>query len=170
MKRLFFRAWCLGAWLGLGGLAALPARAVDQVPVELPQLGAAVQLPNPYRGQATVLDAGQILYAKHCAECHGDNARQAVAEGPDLRRLNSFCLRLRDSDLKGHCLKDVDSYFVQSVHEGKVRAGVVHMPAWRDVLSQEQIWAIRTFIEVQPPDRPRIGTSVDRAAGRSVSP
>ncbi len=30
---------------------------------------------NPYEGNADALLAGQKLYAQHCAECHGANAR-----------------------------------------------------------------------------------------------
>lgn len=146
------------AAIGLGLLAAA-SPALEPVPEGLPPLAPGWQLPNPYRGQAGaqpgVQAAGQAAYARHCAECHGENARRAVAEGPDLRRLNSFCKRLRDGALQQRCLGDVDRYFLASVLDGKLRAGQMHMPAWSGVLPQETIWAIRSFTEQQPLPPPR---------------
>lgn len=122
---------------------------------------------NPYRGQTSVHEAGRQAYNQHCAECHGNDARQSVAEAPDLRRLDSFCRRLQDQALKADCTADVDRYYLRSVHEGKVRAGVVHMPAWKGVLTPQEIWSIRTYVETRPMDPPKRTTSVDaqRAAG-----
>ncbi len=130
--------------------------SMQPVPAGLPALPADAPVPNPYRGNAAVLGAGAIAYASHCAHCHGDGSVNAVAEGPDLRRLNSFCNRLKDDGLKQHCLRDVDSYYLQSVREGKVRAGVVHMPSWAALLPQETIWAIRSFTETRPLPPPRL--------------
>ncbi len=159
----------LPAWLLLAGLTAglagtvAPAwadavvpQSMQAVPAGLPALPANTAVPNPYRGNAAVLDAGATAYARHCAYCHGDGSVNAVAEGPDLRRLNSFCNRLKDAALKQHCLRDVDSYYLQSVREGKVRAGVVHMPAWAALLPQETIWAIRSFTETRALPGPRL--------------
>lgn len=30
---------------------------------------------NPYEGQQEALEAGEKLFRRHCAECHGENAR-----------------------------------------------------------------------------------------------
>ncbi len=119
--------------------------------------------PNGYRGNAQVIPAGQSAYQTYCAACHGDDATHPMAEAPDLRRLNGFCKRLKDAALAERCLKDVDSYFLFSVREGKVRAGVVHMPPWKEVLTPQEIWAIRSFTETRPLDPPRRVTSVDAA-------
>lgn len=154
-KRSVIRRW-------LGAALLLPTVAWAAT-AGLPPLGERLVLPNPYRGQTAVVDAGRQLFNTHCASCHGTNAVEPSAEAPDLRRLGSFCRRLQDAALRSHCLRDVDTYFVQSVHEGKVRAGVVHMPPWKHQLSQEEIWSIRTFIEGQKMDPPRNQTSVDRA-------
>lgn len=110
---------------------------------------------NPYRGDTAVLADGEAAYERHCAECHGERATRAVPEGPDLRRLNSFCQRLAEPVLQARCLRDVDTYFLHSVLEGKRRAGQMHMPAWRGLLSLETIWAIRSYTETRalPPPR-----------------
>jgi mono/diheme cytochrome c family protein len=137
------------------GCLMVPAQAERLAPPPgLAALGETVRLPNPYRGQPAAIAAGELAYEQHCASCHGEQAIRAVAEGPDLRRLNSFCRRL-DSMLQAHCLRDVDTYFLRSVHEGKRRAGLMHMPAWQDVLPQETIWAIRSFTESRPLPPPR---------------
>lgn len=138
-------------------LAITWAHAADQPPL------AQDDAPNAYRGNPQVLAAGQAAYQSHCASCHGDDATHPQAEAPDLRRLNGFCRRLKDAALAARCLKDVDSYWLHSVREGKVRAGVVHMPPWKDVLTPQEIWAIRSFVESRPPEPPRRTTSVDAA-------
>ena len=135
-------------------------------PVAEPTAPAAPVPGNPYRGDPAAIEPGHQAYNTHCASCHGMNASQPTPDAPDLRRLNSFCNRLREPALKTHCLSDVDTHFLNSVHEGKVRAGVRYMPAWKGVLSDQTVWRIRSFIESQPPDPPRVRTSVERAAGQ----
>ena len=136
--------------VGTALVATLPAQAANTV--------------NPYRGDAIAIQAGSAHYAAHCARCHGTDASQPNPEAPDLRRLNSYCNRLKDGDLKAHCLSDVDTYFLMSAREGKVRAGIRYMPAWRDVLNEQIQWQIRSYIESQPLDPPKVKTSVDRAS------
>lgn len=117
---------------------------------------------SPPRGDATAIAAGRALFGEHCARCHSVDAGEPSAEGPDLRRLDSFCRRLVSPALRSDCLDDVDRYFMRSVLEGKVRAGVVHMPAWAGRLGTDEIWAIRVFTQSLRPDPPRRATSVDR--------
>ncbi|MBQ0936127.1 c-type cytochrome [Ideonella paludis] len=116
---------------------------------------------NTLRGQSGAVASGLTLYNQHCAECHGLNATTPQAEAPDLRRMDGFCRRLKEPSLKADCTADVDRYFLRSVNEGKVRAGVVHMPPWKDVLTRDEVWAIRSFVETLPADPPRRITSVD---------
>ena len=75
--------------------------------------------------RATV-EAGEALYAEHCAECHGENLRSSGSV-PDLRDLR----------------QDQRSYFDQTVSDGKGQ-----MPAWGGVMNEpelNQLWAyIRT--------------------------
>lgn len=40
--------------------------------------------PNPLESDPQAIAAGQILFADHCAECHGDDAKGA-RKGPSLR-------------------------------------------------------------------------------------
>jgi len=136
-------------------LAPAGAGAAEAAPASLPALPLGWQATNPYRGNAAAATIGGVAYAQHCAKCHGADSARSVAEAPDLRRLNSFCNRLNQADLKPLCLADVDRYFLLSVREGKVRAGLRHMPAWEGVLPQETLWAIRSFTETRPLPPPR---------------
>nr|WP_315261174.1 c-type cytochrome [uncultured Duganella sp.] len=129
----------------------------------LPVLPAQSAEINPYRGDAAAIAQGAAVYQANCARCHGEQSMRPSAEAPDLRRLNAFCQQLKDTALQERCLQDVDAYFMMSVNSGKVRAGIVYMPPWRDVLSTQDIWAVRSFIESRPIDAPRLKTSVDAA-------
>lgn len=129
----------------------------------LPVLSAQAADINPYRGDSAAIAKGATIFQANCARCHGDQATRPSAEAPDLRRLNTFCTTLQDRDLQQRCLHDVDAYFMMSVNSGKVRAGIVYMPPWRDMLSAQEIWAVRSFIESRPTEAPRLKTSVDAA-------
>ncbi len=64
--------------------------------------------------------------------CHG---LQVISGGlaPDLRYLPVG--------------KEGDEYFVERVRHGAIINGMTKMPAFEGVLSQEALWAIRTYIE-----------------------
>src|SRR5437764_7677621 len=68
------------------------------------------------------IEAGEALYAEHCAECHGENLRSAGAI-PDLRQLRP----------------DQRAHFIQTVTDGSGQ-----MPAWGGILSEQDmdnLWA-----------------------------
>lgn len=93
---------------------------------------------NPYRGNAKAIEIGKSGYNTNCARCHGLGA---ISGGiaPDLRNLPA------GDD-------DTDEYFIEKVKDGAVRNGNVYMPPFKDVLSAEAIWAIRTWVETIPAD------------------
>ena len=72
------------------------------------------------------------------ARCHG---LEAISGGiaPDLREL--------EADYDG------DEWFKERVINGAVRDGAVYMPRMADYLSQEALWAIRTYIESEAAKR-----------------
>jgi cytochrome c len=45
--------------------------------------------------------------------------------------------------------KESDIYFRDSVLRGKVRNGAVYMPPFEGIMSQEAIWAIRSYIDTR---------------------
>ena len=97
-------------------------------------LGDAKRDENPYRGDKEAIRIGTSAYNQNCARCHG---LEAISGGiaPDLRKL--------DID------KETDIYFRDSVMRGKVRNGAVYMPPFEGILSQEAIWALRSYLDTR---------------------
>lgn len=105
-------------------------QAVDTEGLE--KLGDEWRTTNPYRGNARALEVGTSGYAQNCARCHG---LQVISGGlsPDLRYLE-----------KGD---EGDEWFMERIRHGATVNGVTHMPAFEGTLSQEAMWAIRTYVE-----------------------
>lgn len=97
---------------------------------------------NPYRSanndlKEIAIQIGSSAYNQNCARCHG---LEAMSGGiaPDLREL--------DADING------DEWFKERVINGAVRNGAIYMPRMAEHLSQEALWAIRTYIEQRAED------------------
>ncbi len=78
------------------------------------------------------MEIGSSAYNQNCAACHGLEAKSGGI-APDLRML--------DADDAG------DEWFVERVRHGAVRDGRVYMPKMADYLSQEALWAVRTYLD-----------------------
>jgi cytochrome c-550 PedF len=92
---------------------------------------------NPYRGNAKAIEIGKSAYNQNCARCHGLGA---VSGGiaPDLRKLPVG--------------KEGDEWYSYRVREGAIRNGITYMPKMADYLSQEALWAIRSWLDTVKPD------------------
>ena len=92
---------------------------------------------NPYSGNATAIKIGTSGYTQNCARCHG---LEVISGGlaPDLRFLETG--------------KTGDEWFIQRIRHGAQISGVTKMPAFEGILSQEAMWAIRTFVESKHED------------------
>lgn len=101
---------------------------------ELKQLGEEWLTKNPYRGDAKALEIGASGYNQNCARCHG---LQVISGGlsPDLRYLE-----------KGD---EGDEWYIERVRNGATINGITRMPAFEGLLTQEALWAIRTYVESQ---------------------
>jgi cytochrome c-550 PedF len=130
-----------GAVLLIGALASPAVLAhgdVQPQPVDvstLKPLGETLLEVNPYRGDAEAIRVGSSGYGQNCARCHG---LQGMSGGmsPDLREM--------DSD------QESDKYFLGVTMRGRTRNGKVYMPPFKDTMSQEAIWAIRSYVESLP--------------------
>ena len=90
---------------------------------------------NPYRSSPEhdkAVEIGASAYNQNCAACHGLEAKSGGI-APDLRML--------DAGEAG------DEWFVERVRHGAVRDGRVYMPKMADYLSQEVLWAVRTYLD-----------------------
>ena len=129
-------------WWRAGALAALVAPAValshgnvQPQPVETPgleKLGDEWRATNPYRGNPKAIEIGKSAYNQQCARCHGIGA---VSGGlaPDLRSLE-----------KGD---EGDKAFMPPMRHGVYRDGRTMMPKYEGILSQEAMWAIRSWLD-----------------------
>jgi len=150
-RQMKARLACLSAVFAIAAWAA-PEPATPTVDASaLPALGKNWLETNPYRGNAEIAELGHQIYSQTCQRCHGPDADGSRSPAADLRRLDAYCLRIEDADLRAWCTRDVDAYFLKSIRHGKKFVGTVHMPPWEGVLSQEQMWAIKTYIETRKP-------------------
>jgi cytochrome c-550 PedF len=119
----------------LAPLAAWSHGNVTPQPVDtkgLEPLGETWRTTNPYRGNELAIAIGKSAYAQQCARCHGiDGVSGGLA--PDLRSLD-----------KGD---EGDQYFLAPTRKGVHRDGRTLMPKYEGILSQEAMWAIRSWLE-----------------------
>lgn len=96
---------------------------------------------NPYRGNELAKEIGTSAYAQNCARCHG---LDAVSGGitPDLRKLND--------EFDWVDKAESDEWYIGRVRNGAVIDGRVYMPPFEGILSQEAMWAIRTYLDSRP--------------------
>lgn len=123
--------------LSMAGLiaTALAHGDVSPQPVDvtgLEPLGDEWRDTNPYRGNKVALEIGSSGYNQNCARCHG---LEVISGGlsPDLRYLE-----------KGD---EGDEWFMERIRNGATINGITRMPAFEGTLSQEAMWAIRTYVE-----------------------
>ena len=121
-----------GAVLGHGDVQPQPVNTDG-----LPPLGDTWRDENPYRDNAHAVKIGSSAYNQNCARCHG---LEVISGGiaPDLRHLE-----------KG---KEGDEWFKERVTHGAIIDGMTKMPVFAGIISQEGLWAIRSYIESQHVD------------------
>ena len=112
---------------------AVDVEGLDTLPEE-------IAIENPYRlagGEQYELaqKIGASGYNSNCARCHG---LEVISGGiaPDLRLLE-------DGEFG-------DEWFMERVLNGYSQNGAYKMPPFADLLSQEAMWAIRSYTENQP--------------------
>lgn len=102
----------------------------------LDPLGEEWRAENPYRGNQTAIKIGTSAYNQNCARCHG---LEVISGGlaPDLRGLDQG--------------KPGDEWFIDRIRHGaKKPDGSTMMPGFEGIMSQEAMWAIRSYIETIP--------------------
>jgi mono/diheme cytochrome c family protein len=121
MKRRF-------VWLTLGLMwtGIFIAAAVGDWMTEVPARDR--QKVNPLRDQPQAVQAGRLLFADHCAQCHGDKA-QGTKKRPSLRTP-----RIQSEATEGelHWL----------LVKGNIRHG---MPSWSK-LPDQQLWQLVSYL------------------------
>lgn len=103
-------------------------------------------VPAKYRGQLNplaptpgVAKEGSMLYQKQCAVCHG---AQGMGDGEAAKSLNPSPALLAYMVQRP---QSVDEYLMWTISEGGKAFGTP-MPVFKDMLSEEDIWKIVTFM------------------------
>ncbi|MDI4657378.1 cytochrome c-550 PedF [Xanthobacter flavus] len=132
----------VGLLVGVGPRSAGAHGDVIPQPVDtagLNNVGASWLKENPYRLKGgeqykKAIEVGEHGYAANCARCHG---LQVISGGiaPDLRYL--------DDGAEG------DEWFMSRIRGGFSQNGTYKMPPFENVLNQEAMWAIRSYIETR---------------------
>jgi mono/diheme cytochrome c family protein len=95
---------------------------------------------NPSAGDAAAATAGQATYTANCASCHGDTGK---GDGPAGSSLDPH-----PGNLVTAAAATGDDYLFWRISEGGQMAPFNSaMPAWKGVLSEEQIWQVVTYIK-----------------------
>jgi mono/diheme cytochrome c family protein len=94
---------------------------------------------NPLAPTPSVVKEGSTLYQKQCAVCHG---AQGMGDGEAAKSLNPSPALLAYMVQRP---QSVDEYLMWTVAEGGKAFGTP-MPAFKDTLSEEDIWKIVTFM------------------------
>ncbi len=101
----------------------------------LKELGQEWLSKNPYKGDELAISIGASGYNSNCARCHGLEVKSGGL-APDLRYLESD--------------PDGDSWYINRVRKGAIHNGATKMPPFEGLISQEAMWAIRTYVDAQP--------------------
>lgn len=135
LRNLFRNRLIAAAVLGLVSFEAMSHGDVTPHAVDtagLKEVGSDWRPTNPYRKDKLALQIGASGFNQNCARCHGIGA---ISGGiaPDLRFLPSG--------------DEGDEIFLDRIRHGATRDGRVYMPPFEGILSQEAMWAIRTWLE-----------------------
>ena len=101
-----------------------------------------------------VVAVGEEIYAQHCAVCHGVNL-EGAADWQTQNEDGSF--RPPPHDETGHTWHHSDRVLIEAIKLGGARlpdniGGSSNMPAFGEVLSEEEITAVLTYIKSSWPD------------------
>jgi cytochrome c oxidase cbb3-type subunit 2 len=115
--------------------------AKQPVPMATPAVTEKEHILNPFAGDPKAIAAGENIFAKNCAVCHGENAKGDI--GPDLTD-NVFLYAEGD-------VPDDDYFEIINngttpgmIEEGRTAKG--GMIPFKDTLSKDEIWSVVAYI------------------------
>ncbi len=100
-------------------------------------------LKNPLPATPENIEAGKKLYEEHCASCHGAKGRGDGEAGRELDPKPADIAFIMDKPIA------TDGFLFWTITEGGEKLNTA-MPAFRDVLSEEQRWQIIHFLRTLP--------------------
>lgn len=96
---------------------------------------------NPLATNSQTIAAGQAIFETSCATCHGATGN---GDGPAAQSLDPQPASLADTDMMQELS---DGYLYWRISEGgQMEPFNSAMPAWKDGLSEQQIWQVISFV------------------------
>ena len=89
--------------------------------------------PNPVVSDTNSIERGKTIYLDNCAACHAENITGMKAEDTGLQ--------MDSPDLKKRLLTHTDGDFFWKIQNGRG-----DMPAFKEDLTEEQIWDVINYI------------------------
>lgn len=142
--------------------ADIPINSLDKT-IAMPSLDASVGLrapkvQNPIAATDANLTAGMKIYQENCSSCHGDihhphgmfadalypRAPQFLEDAPDMPENQNFYIIQHGIRLSG-------------------------MPAWKQILDEQQMWQVTTFLRHMDKLPPQVSDEWKAAAGGSAN-
>jgi mono/diheme cytochrome c family protein len=100
---------------------------------------------NPLPQRKGIYDRGERIYKNYCAMCHGDDGAGDGTAGRTLNPPPGNLIWLSDVPEKKW-----DEFMVWTIAEGGTALGT-SMPAYKQLLTQEEIWAVTAYIQKNIP-------------------
>ncbi len=153
--------------IGLGALTLWTARGGRGIrwghPFGAMHSPAYTRIQNPLSPTPEVLIRGRDLYQKYCAACHGLQGRGDGPAGQGLVPPPTALI------VSGSSPMVPEGYLYWRIREGGQRFQTA-MPAFRDILSEEDIWSVVTYIRAGFPDLPPTGEGWPQASNPGGQP
>lgn len=128
---------------------------LDDMPSISEALGTTVPTPPPLpTADPDMLAIGMSIYDQYCAACHGANL-EGAADWKTQNADGSF--RPPPHNAEGHTWHHNDRILIEAIKEGGARlpdniGGTSNMPAFKDVLTNEEITAVLAYIKSSWPE------------------
>ena len=119
-----------------GGSDQTPAEGALDLPEPPAEYAGVV---NPKAGDAAAAEAGGAFFAANCAACHGQGG---AGDGPAGGALNPAPGNLAETQ---KAMSDAYLYW-RIADGGMLEPFRSAMPAWKSLLTEDQIWELITFI------------------------
>jgi|KBSMisStaDraftv2_1062788.scaffolds.fasta_scaffold467697_2 mono/diheme cytochrome c family protein len=102
---------------------------------------------SPLSSVSGAATRGKAIFVSNCARCHGAEGK---GNGPDSDHASDLTDELRDTINP----EGVLFYKVWNGHAVQLRTQVDDMPAFRDKLSKDEVWAVVEYLKVLRTPRP----------------
>jgi putative copper export protein/mono/diheme cytochrome c family protein len=132
-----------GRWVAASGAAAALAGGVLVFAAPTGGAGAGRDGENPIKPTEASVTAGRMLFQQNCVVCHGADGRGG---GPQAAGLDPA-----PSDFRLHVPLHTDAQFYAFIANGFPGSA---MPAWRDKLSEDDMWNLVNFLRSEFSEAP----------------